>query len=194
MKIIGIAGFARSGKDTAAEYISDRYGFIHMKFADALKRGVHEIFNLTTDEIAVKEQVVPYWEKSPREMYQWVGTELFRNHMAEFLPGLEKNFWIASLMKRVKNLELATGAKEIHIVISDVRFPNEIDLCAKHGIVIHMQRAIARGNVGIAGHSSEDQNAILTCPQEKLYALENDGSIAGLESGIDYILSSAKYI
>ncbi len=46
--IIGITGLSRSGKDTAAKYISEKYGFVHLDFyrdvllKEAKKRGIKE--------------------------------------------------------------------------------------------------------------------------------------------------------
>lgn len=46
MLIIGLAGKARSGKDTIADYLVRKYGFIKFAFSDALYQEVQDAFNL----------------------------------------------------------------------------------------------------------------------------------------------------
>ena len=46
MLILGLAGQARCGKDTIANYLVKRYGFIKFAFSDALYREVQQAFGL----------------------------------------------------------------------------------------------------------------------------------------------------
>lgn len=46
MKVIAFSGFKRSGKDTAADYICDKYGFERVAFADPLKDEVAHKFGI----------------------------------------------------------------------------------------------------------------------------------------------------
>lgn len=64
--IVGIAGKARSGKDTVAKYLIEEYGFKSISFATALKEGLgRRVFGLTDDQLYgdKKEVVDEFWNK-----------------------------------------------------------------------------------------------------------------------------------
>jgi len=125
--IIGITGFIGSGKDTVANYLVAKHGFVRDSFAGTLKDAVAQVFGwdrellegLTPEAREWREQVDPWWAKRldmPR--LTW-GTEVCRG-------GFHNDIWIASLENRLRKTTE-------DIVISDVRFPNEIAAIRKHG-------------------------------------------------------------
>lgn len=140
--IIGICGFIGSGKDTAANYLVAQHGFKRDSFAGALKDAVSHVFGwdrellegLTTEARAWREQVDPWWAKrlkmptlTPRWVLQYWGTEVCRH-------GFHDDIWIAALENR---LRYRIG----HTVISDVRFPNELQAIRNiGGSIIWVQR------------------------------------------------------
>jgi hypothetical protein len=124
---VGILGFIGSGKDTAANYLVAQHGFRRDSFAGALKDAVAQIFGwdrellegLTPEAREWREQVDPWWAKrlnmptlTPRWVLQYWGTEVCRQ-------GFHDDIWIASLENKLRT-------SKDNIVISDVRFPNEI--------------------------------------------------------------------
>jgi hypothetical protein len=140
--IIGITGFIGSGKDTAANYLVAKHGFRRDSFAGTLKDAVSQIFGwdrellegLTPEAREWREQIDPWWAKrldmprlTPRYMLQLWGTEVCRQ-------GFHDDIWIASMENRLR--------KTVDdIVISDVRFPNEIAAIRRAGgSVIWVQR------------------------------------------------------
>jgi len=85
--IIGLAALARSGKDTVASMLLKHENVSAFALADPLKAGCQFLFGLSDDEAwndAYKEKVIPLWQMSPRQMFQQVGTDWFRNHNADF--------------------------------------------------------------------------------------------------------------
>lgn len=140
--IIGITGFIGSGKDTAANYLVAKHGFVRDSFAGTLKDAVAQVFGwdrellegLTPEAREWREQVDPWWSKrldmprlTPRYMLQLWGTEVCRR-------GFHNDIWIASLENRLRKTTE-------NIVISDVRFPNEIKAIRKAGgIVVWVKR------------------------------------------------------
>lgn len=85
-RIIGLAALARSGKDTVASMLLERDEVAAFALADPLKAGCQALFGLTSDETwndRIKEEVIPFWSLSPRQMFQQVGTEWMRDHNAE---------------------------------------------------------------------------------------------------------------
>jgi len=140
--IIGFVGFIGAGKDTAADFLVNYYGFRRESFANTLKDAVAAVFEWdrillegrTNQAREWREQVDPWWAErlniphlTPRWILQHWGTEVFRK-------GFHDDLWIASLENKMRKTK-------DDIVISDVRFPNEI--AAIHnakGIVIRVKR------------------------------------------------------
>ena len=125
--IIGFVGFIGSGKDTAADYLVNTHGFRRDSFANTLKDAVAHVFGWdrtllegrTKEAREWREQVDPWWSarlKMPKLTPRWIlqhwGTDVCR-------VAFHDDIWIASLENKMRK----TGD---NIVISDVRFPNEI--------------------------------------------------------------------
>lgn len=124
--IIGFVGFIGSGKDTAADYLVNFHGFRRDSFANTLKDAVAAVFGWdrtllegrTKSSREWREQRDEWWserlgrEITPRLMLQLWGTEVCRQ-------GFHDDIWIASLENKMRKTT-------DDIVISDVRFPNEI--------------------------------------------------------------------
>src|SRR5687768_3384285 len=118
MRIIGITGRAGSGKDTVADYLVERHGFVKIAFADPIKQMLRQLGVDCTDRSS-KEQPHPIYGKSPRQMAQYLGTEWMRNL-------IHPNGWVLAAQARVKTITHLTSLEEVPsvhgIVISDVRF------------------------------------------------------------------------
>ena len=125
--IIGICGFIGSGKDTVADYLVNFHEFRRESFASTLKDAVAAVFgwNRTLLEGRTKEarewreQVDPWWAErlamptlTPRWVLQYWGTEVCRR-------AFHDDIWIASLENKLRT-------SKDNVVISDCRFPNEI--------------------------------------------------------------------
>lgn len=140
--IIGICGLIGSGKDTIADYLVNIHHFQRESFAGTLKDAVSAVFGWEREMLEGKtrssrewrEQVDPWWSEkleipdlTPRWVLQVWGTEVCRK-------GFHDNIWIASLENKIRN---STN----DIVISDCRFPNEIQaIKAAGGKVIRVTR------------------------------------------------------
>lgn len=140
--IIGFVGLIGAGKDTAADYLVNFHGFRRDSFANTLKDAVSCVFGWdrtllegrTNEAREWREQVDPWWAErldmpnlTPRWILQYWGTEVCRK-------GFHDDIWIASLENKMRK----TGD---NIVISDVRFPNEIKAIHNAGgMVIRVQR------------------------------------------------------
>jgi hypothetical protein len=134
--IVGLVGFIGSGKNTVANHLVQKYGYTQDSFAHSLKDACSVIFNWPrellegdTEESRVWRERVDHWwsEKlnipnfTPRYAMQHLGTNTIREHF-------HKDLWTLSLEHRLSNNN--------NIVISDARFPNEIDLIRKQGGII----------------------------------------------------------
>jgi hypothetical protein len=131
--IVGFCGFIGSGKDTAADFLINYYGFRRDSFANSLKDAVANVFGWdrillegrTKEAREWREQKDEWWsnrlgkEITPRWILQYWGTEVCR-------VGFHDDIWIASLENRLRK-------SKDDIVISDVRFPNEIAAIKRAG-------------------------------------------------------------
>lgn len=119
--IIGLIGCARSGKDTVADYLVDRHGFQKHSIATPLKQICQLLFDWTDEQTYEDGKDIPLPDTGirPREIMQFVGTELFRKRIAERFPELGEDVWVEHLART------ALRDKTKSWVIPDVRFPNE---------------------------------------------------------------------
>jgi hypothetical protein len=139
--IVGFVGFIGSGKDTAADYLVNFHGYRRESFANTLKDAVSVVFGWdrtmlegrTKEAREWREQPDEWWSKrlgkdmTPRWILQHWGTDVLRQHFHD-------DIWIASLENKMRK----TGD---NIVISDVRFPNEIKAIHNAGgIVVRVKR------------------------------------------------------
>ena len=139
--IIGVCGLIGAGKDTIADYLVNIHEFRRDSFAATLKDAVSSVFGWDRDMLEGRtrssrewrEQPDAWWserlgrEITPRWILQYWGTEVCRR-------GFHDDIWIASLENKLRNTR-------DHVVISDCRFPNEIEaIRAQGGYVIRVVR------------------------------------------------------
>lgn len=130
VKIIGLSGYARSGKDTIASHLVDNHGYTKMAFADPIRQSLIRL-NPTIEVIGMGGYMslatavrLLGWEvlKSDclevRRLLQRMGTEVGREMFGE-------NFWIEQAFKQIPN--------NASIVFSDVRYRNEADAIKEIG-------------------------------------------------------------
>lgn len=189
MEIIGLTGYARSGKDTAADLLVRDYGFIKRSFATPLKhmlftlnpivghRGwsiffnrrdirVQDLFTMYGDEEGIKASK---YAKEYRRLLQVLGTDCIRK--------IDKNFWVKAAMKEIRLLPA-----DSRVVFTDVRFPNEAAAVIDNGgFTAQVHRpGITQANA----HSSERHVGRM----HEDFILDNSGSIIHLGSELDDML------
>jgi hypothetical protein len=194
--ILGLVGFIGSGKGTVGDILTTR-GFHKDSFAAPLKDAIAIMFGWPRDllegdtEVSRqwREQPDPFWSQSfgkpftPRLALQLMGTEAGRNvfHL---------DIWVLSLLNR---------AKGKNVVVSDVRFKNEMNYIQKNnGIVIRIKRGpepiwyedYLRYNTEGGEKPKYDIHISETdwigCHFD--YTINNDGNIHQLEQKVDDML------
>ena len=192
--LVGIVGFLGSGKNAVSNAFV-RHGFTHESFARPLKDACASMFSWPRDMLdgvtpasrKWREAPDAFWSTqlgkpfTPRMALQWLGTDVMRRQ-------LHKDVWLLSLLKRV--------APHTQVVITDVRFTNEIQaIKALGGVIIRVQRgsepewfdtavAAAHGSTAAADFM-RDVAAVHTSEWEWLsaapdfdYVIHNNGSMA----------------
>lgn len=158
-KVIGIAGRARTGKDTCADFLAGYLDGYRYGFADPLKAMLVPLGIDMTDPYWTenKEREIPLFERSVRYMMQTLGTEWGRQL-------IHPDIWV-----RVAEVEL--GLRGDGMIISDVRFDNEAEFIRRAGgTVIHLTRPDAPT---VEAHASEA--GIKQSPRDKY--IINDGTV-----------------
>jgi hypothetical protein len=197
---IGIQGKAHTGKSSVAKFLAERYDVVYCKaFADPLKTACAVLFGLPTNHFyqsEIKEMVNPVWGVSPRQILQFVGTEMFRQKIQELIPHVGERFWELRLKNTVNNDILGiTNCEEDFpyvcyveddyrdgdiIVIEDVRFQNEVDFIQENnGIIIRLFKKGEEGDVGLKNHASENQSLVFNDDLRIMY-INNNGTLEEL--------------
>ena len=178
--LIGLAGKARSGKDTVGNYLETQHFFHSTAFADRLKEICAEIFDFTEEQLwgDLKEEVDPLVGKSPRFCLQYVGTEIAR--------ACWPDVWLWHLEKNVRHW-MADG---LDMVVTDVRMENEAGLIKDlGGYLIRVDRDQARASNGVPNHSSE---TALDDWQEWDLVIDNNGSLEELYAQVDRFITALR--
>ena len=161
MRLIGIAGPARAGKDTLASYLLDNLSddWSRSSFADPIKEMLRAIGVDCSDD--AKAVVSDDYGVTPRHMMQTLGTEWGRQT-------IDNDIWVKAFAR--------LNAGEC-VIVPDVRFENEAALVREHGVLIHL---VGRG--GIEGnHVSE--NAIAFKPGD--IVIDNSRDLDWLHGQVD---------
>jgi hypothetical protein len=138
-RIIAVCGHKRCGKDTLAAYISQKYGYEHVKVSNKLKHVMGILFGFTDEQLegSMKECIDDRWGVSPRQAMQFFGTEVMQFEIQKLLPNVNRNFWIKSLIDEKLH-------QPKNYVISDIRFLHEYNELKKYDLsVIKINRPSA---------------------------------------------------
>jgi dephospho-CoA kinase len=142
--IIGLSGYAQSGKDTVAELLCLNYGYKRISFALPMRDAIYTLNPLIEGRSRIADVIEEYgWDVAKanpevRRLLQVFGTEVGRGMFGE-------NFWVDQAFKRAEEYE--------RVVFSDVRFPNEAQaIIKKGGQVWRVQR---EGHKPVNLHASE---------------------------------------
>lgn len=209
VKLIGLNGKARSGKDTTADFISQwcedyNLTFAREAFARRLKESAAHALGVFSDEVDFCENlkkdgatVQVRWttagagpnavikQVTGREYLQYYGTEAHRDVFGS-------DFWVDAVLPKVVNTNewkwelwrgnfLADGEPAEVCVITDVRFPNEAERIKELGGDVWK---ITRDGAGAGNHASEQELS------EDLIdvVIENNGTLEELQEGVGHLM------
>lgn len=191
--IIGLIGEKGSGKDTFADYYINRFQtitthekttnrYVTLSFAEPLKQICQILYPQSTandfENRDLKEKKSTRFDnKSPREIMQTIGTDLFRNHYDEHI-------WTKLMIKKISAIE-----KDTNIIITDIRFENELraiqSLQNDNEITIFkIERRLKKDDR--SNHVTEQNINTLYC--DNMITIQNNGSIDEFFKQIDTFL------
>lgn len=181
-QLIGVTGYKRSGKDTAANWLVEKYGFEKYSFGTPLKKAVCEIFGWDFNEVEKnenKEKIDPIYGISYRQALQDLGTEWGQFGLAKRFPEFNnvtgRKLWVKRFASYYSN---TTN----NIVVADVRFPHEEAVIhAAGGKIIRVTRPSLKLE---DTHDSEKHIETLKVDYDFL----NDGTVEDLYKAIDKLV------
>lgn len=184
-QIIALCGPKRSGKDTVAKYLVDRdpNAFVHAKIASGLKDTIRILFELTPEQLEESKDIMdPRWGVRPRQLMQFLGTDVMQFEIQNLMPHMGRRFWIKQLLTR----------NPLHpnkcLVISDMRFlheAEEIRHMDPHACLIRVVNPRVQGGKDTQ-HLSEQEYKHIAVD----HVVHNDGCMASLYTKIDETLKT----
>ncbi len=170
VKLVTFSGFSGCGKDTAAEFLIQQYGFVKIAIANPLKRLVQSKYNLTDEQLwgNLRNAKDIRYSKSPRQIYQEEG-DLLRHKDPLALIKL----WETEIQKCFEIEE--------KVICPDVRTKMELNVVHKlNGKCFLIQRKQS-GAPGLIGqHSTELE--LPNSPELFDIIIDNNSSIENLYS------------
>ena len=194
---IGLSGFAKSGKTTAAEYLQQRHGYTRLHIAEPLRHMLHSLLynfdmipiqRLRYLEGDLKEAVIPCLGVTSRHAQISLGTEWGRKQIND-------NLWVNAWKHRAAGYDAPMN--------DSVRFPNEeATIRDMGGFTIMIVRpecgpAAFKGRLGrwlyeVFGlmwgvHDSERVDRL-----DADYVIHNTGSVQDLHKCLDEVVETQK--
>lgn len=186
--IIGLSGYARSGKDTVSDYLVANYGFTKVSFAAPMREALYALNPIVgkyqklggSTTIDLQTVINEYggweayketqWGDEIRRLMQRFGTEVGREQFGQ-------NFWVDQAIK--------AAAQHEKVVLSDVRFPNEVEAIRNSDGVVWR---VHRDGVGAANrHASE---TALDDAQFDLHLMNNE-DVESLYKTVDVLMGAS---
>lgn len=145
--IIGLTGYAQSGKDTLAAILVDRYGYRRVAFADTIREFIYEVNPMVACSPTgyLKDLVnLVGWDKAKQEPQV---RRLLQDLGVAARKLIDEDIWVKVALRSV--------SPEDRVVITDVRFENE----AKHisDLGGQLWRVKRPGVEAVNAHISETQ-------------------------------------
>lgn len=216
MKLLGITGKKRSGKDTISDYLVEKYGYIKYAFADPLKMGVKEMFGFNDQQMwgSDKDVIDERWGVSPRDIVTIMGTELLQfdiHKHTDKLNHIGRKIWVhrfkmwydENKLKYDKDISIwFDGIKEL--LNYDIDYSEAIKLSPRPQFKVIVSdirfkheaeiiKELGGVIIKIERPSLNDDNQHLSeTEMDKIdydFQINNDSSVSDLYDGIDGIIS-----
>jgi len=187
--IVAFSGKRGSGKSEATLALVQGLGFVPFALANPLKLFVFKIliaFDVSSERARrylygsseAREEVIPEIGRSAREMLQKLGTDWGRECV-------HPDVWVRMLLAQSR-VSFASGigfALAGDIIVTDLRFPNELRAFRSAGALVIRLRRAGRASSAHDGHASE--TALDDAPDDAFSAvIDNEGTIQELHERV----------
>lgn len=187
--LVGLCGFAQAGKDTVANRLVTPHEWERVAFADTLRDMLYALDPIIdVDEVYGEIDVMRAqqyvdevgWDKAKtsvpevRDLLQRLGTEAGRNILGN-------DTWVRLAEEHIE------AAVPLPVVVSDCRFPNELQMVRRRGgVLVWIDRP---GTEAVNAHASEHSVSKDDCD----LVITNDGSLEALYREIDLLATTFKW-
>lgn len=187
---LALTGKARSGKDAIAEYLVANYRFKRFAFGDGIREVCRQLYPEQFEGRA-----------KPRALLQGVG---------QSLRAFDEDVWVKRTLYEINSAENAVEEfkrcvtihkplkwRELSVVISDLRQPNEYDALIRKGFIIirvtapedlRIQRMIAVGDAFNPDDLTHDTESYVDS-FEVDYEITNAGTLSELHAQVDEFMA-----
>lgn len=197
--LIGIGGLLQHGKDTVADYLVEKHGWVKMGMSDPLNEALLTLNPWVKIDTHISHPILRMVQFSPgfyayQEVYavlgyvrakeipdvraylQRLGTEVGRNLLGE-------NTWVNAAERQIEQ-HTADGS---NVILTGVRFPNEVEMIRRQGGELWwVERPSLVNADASATHSSE--NSVTREDFDRV--IFNDGTLIDLYETVDRKISS----
>lgn len=188
-KLIGLLGRKRVGKDTVADYLINNYNFTKHAFAHPIKEILKIMFDFSEHQLNIdKEKIDDRWGISPRIAMQQFGTDFVRDDICKYIPNIKNNLYGETLWIKLFRIWYEKN-KDKDIIISDVRFLDEIEVIKSlGGIIIKINRDTNQ----VDNHKSESK---IDTYDKKLidHEIDNNSNLNDLYSQTNNIINNISF-
>lgn len=195
-KLIGLGGKLRAGKDEVAKHLANTHDYVVMGMSDRLNEALLKLNPIIPTTLATPENYMRYQQlhdavgyveakKNPevRRLLQALGTEVGREM-------IDQDVWVNMAVRTIEQ-HWADGN---NVVITAIRFPNELEMVRRLGGVLTWvdrpdegrtpegaQKGADEAQSAISGHASENS----VSSEDFDYVLSNDGTLEELFEKVD---------
>lgn len=182
MKIVGLTGSARSGKDTCANFIRESDGkVLFYAFAEPLKELSRSLFMFSEDQLYGDSKHIKdeRWGISPRESWQVIGTNFMQMNIYSYLPHMLdkvpfRQFWTYRFKMFIEEIEKNPEYQDYTVIVTDVRFIHEANVVKElGGKLIKIERPTLNTQNDMYKHCSETEMSAI----EADYTIINNKSL-----------------
>lgn len=177
IKLIGLYGKARSGKDTVANYLRRRYGFLSMSFAEGVREATAATYGvpvgLMFDEEAKELPLPGIPDLTVRQALINIGMGCRHT--------IGPDVWVDRWER-----QYATVPSFMPVAVKDVRMDNEAQrIRSLGGLILHIERPGAGLAGGVDAKGSED--GIVAGETDAM--IKNDGTLSELYEQVDRLMA-----
>ena len=177
--IIGLGYKMYSGKDTVADYWQAKHGIVKVSFAAKLKAMVRDLYNLTsehTDGGKKSDILSQFGDITARDIMQKFG---------QYNREIYEHVWV----DYVFNVVIPTLEPGSTVVITDCRYPNEVDKVKENGgYAVNIIRDTS--SYAVSEEKKNHLSEISLDGYDFDFVIDNDGSLEELYARADFVFNT----